>query len=74
MVKTDRITASTPLGFRRRLGVRPGQTTPDGKITVEFAECLGLCDFAPAALVDDGRVFGPLDDQGVDAMIDELNH
>jgi len=56
----------------RRLGVRPGETTADGKLTVEFAECLGLCDFAPAALVDDGRVFGPLDEAGAGAMVDEL--
>src|SRR5271167_3935122 len=32
-----------------RLGVEPGQTTPGGELTVEFAECLGICDFAPAA-------------------------
>ena len=44
----------------KKLGVRSGQTTPDGKLTVEFAECLGICDFAPAALADDGRIFGPL--------------
>jgi NADH-quinone oxidoreductase subunit E len=31
-------------------GVRPGQTTADGKLTVEFAECLGACDFAPCML------------------------
>jgi NADH-quinone oxidoreductase subunit E len=55
-----------------RLGIEPGQTTPDGKLTVEFAECLGICDFAPAALADDGRVFGPLDEEKVDAMIEEL--
>ncbi len=55
-----------------RLGIEPGQTTPDGKLTVEFAECLGICDFAPAALADDGRVFGPLDEEKVDAMIQEL--
>ena len=45
---------------------------PDGKLTVEFAECLGICDFAPAALADDGRVFGPLEEETVDAMIEEL--
>jgi NADH-quinone oxidoreductase subunit E len=56
----------------RRLGVSSGQTTADGKLTVEFAECLGLCDFAPAALADDGRVFGPLDEPKVDEMIKEL--
>ena len=45
----------------QRLGIEPGETTADGKLTVEFAECLGICDFAPAALADDGRVYGPLD-------------
>jgi NADH-quinone oxidoreductase subunit E len=55
-----------------RLGIEPGQTTPDGKLTVEFAECLGICDFAPAALADDGRVYGPLSEGSVDAMLDEL--
>ncbi len=52
--------------------IEPGETTADGKLTVEFAECLGICDFAPAALADDGRVFGPLDEESVDAMLDEL--
>jgi NADH-quinone oxidoreductase subunit E len=55
-----------------RLGIGAGGTTPDGKLTVEFAECLGICDFAPAALADDGRTFGPLDEAKVDAMVDEL--
>ena len=57
----------------RKLGVRNGQTTADGKVHVEFAECLGICDFAPAALADDGRIFGPLNQPGkVDAMIAEV--
>jgi NADH-quinone oxidoreductase subunit E len=56
----------------QKLGIEPGQTTPDGKLTVEFAECLGICDFAPAALADDGRVFGPLTSDKVDAMLDDL--
>jgi NADH-quinone oxidoreductase subunit E len=37
----------------RRFGVKPGQTTPDGKITLEFAECLGVCEGAPCMLVDE---------------------
>jgi len=56
----------------KRLGVEPGQTTPDGKFTVEFAECLGICDYAPAGLADDGRIYGPLDQHGVDRMLDDL--
>ncbi len=34
-------------------GIQPGQTTPDGSVTVEASPCLGLCDQAPAALVND---------------------
>ena len=55
-----------------RLAIEPGETTADGKLTVEFAECLGICDFAPAALADDGRVYGPLTEASVDAMLEEL--
>jgi len=36
-----------------RLGIGPGETTADGKITLEFAECLGVCEGAPCVLVDD---------------------
>ncbi|RPI81119.1 MAG: NAD(P)H-dependent oxidoreductase subunit E [Planctomycetaceae bacterium] len=36
-----------------KLGVAPGETTSDGKITLEFGECLGLCDFAPAMLANE---------------------
>ena len=39
-----------------KLGVHCGQTTPDGKITLEFAECIGACDGAPACLRDDVHV------------------
>lgn len=34
-------------------GIHPGQTTPDGKLTVEAAECLGACDFAPCLLANE---------------------
>jgi NADH-quinone oxidoreductase subunit E len=34
-------------------GVQPGGTTPDGRMTVEFAECLGACEGAPCVLIND---------------------
>jgi NADH-quinone oxidoreductase subunit E len=37
----------------QRLNVKPGGTTADGKISLEFAECLGACEGAPAIMVDD---------------------
>jgi NADH-quinone oxidoreductase subunit E len=56
----------------QHLGVHAGETSADGKITLDFAECLGICDFAPAALADDGRVFGPLSEESTAAMLEEL--
>ena len=37
----------------QRHHVKPGETTADGKITIEFAECLGACEGAPCILVND---------------------
>jgi NADH-quinone oxidoreductase subunit E len=55
----------------QKLNVRPGQTSADGKITVEFAECIGVCEGAPAVLIDDaGRADVTADK--VDALLDEL--
>jgi NADH-quinone oxidoreductase subunit F len=34
-------------------GIEPGQTTADGSLTIEASPCLGLCEQAPAALVND---------------------
>ncbi len=36
-----------------KYGVLPGQTTADGRMTLEFAECLGACEGAPCLLVND---------------------
>jgi NADH:ubiquinone oxidoreductase subunit E len=41
------------------LGVDVGQTTPDGKITVEICRCVGACSQAPVIVIDEdviGRV------------------
>ena len=36
-----------------KYGIAPGETTPDGKLTIELAECLGACDGAPCILLED---------------------
>lgn len=54
-----------------KLKVHPGGTSADGKITVEFAECIGVCEGAPAVMIDDvGR--GDVTPDKVDALIAEL--
>jgi NADH-quinone oxidoreductase subunit E len=35
------------------LGLKPGQTTPDGRFTLLPVVCLGACDHAPVLMVDD---------------------
>ncbi len=39
-------------GLKKDLGVGPGQTTPDGQISVLTARCLGSCGLAPAVVYD----------------------
>src|SRR5581483_7708427 len=38
--------------LERELGVTPGQTTQDGKVSVLTARCLGSCGLAPAVVYD----------------------
>ena len=38
--------------FEDRLGIGAGETTPDGRFTLETAECLATCDGAPAIQVN----------------------
>ena len=37
----------------KKLGVKPGETTPDGEFTLIEVECLGACDRAPVVMVND---------------------
>jgi NADH-quinone oxidoreductase subunit E len=36
----------------RLLGVKPGQTTEDGRFTLETVACIGACGLAPAVIVN----------------------
>ena len=53
-----------------RLGVAMGETTPDGRVSLEPVYCLGLCATAPSAMLD-GRVIGRLDEQRLDVLLTE---
>src|SRR5689334_7049783 len=39
--------------LKTRLGIAPGETTDDGRITFQAVECLCACEAAPMAQVDD---------------------
>ena len=40
----------------KTLGILPGETTRDGRFTLEYCQCLGVCDEAPAIMVNE-RVY-----------------
>jgi NADH-quinone oxidoreductase E subunit len=54
-----------------RLGVRKGETTADGRFTLEPVECLAACGMAPVMQVD-GRFIENVTNETADAMIDYL--
>ena len=37
----------------KELGIKPGETTADGRFSFQLANCIGLCDGAPAMLIND---------------------
>lgn len=50
------------------VGVAIGNTTADGRMSLEGVYCLGLCACAPSAMLD-GRVVGRLDERKLDALL-----
>lgn len=55
----------------KRLGIKAGETTPDGQITLQTAECLASCGTAPALTVND-EFHENLTLEKVDALLDRL--
>jgi NADH-quinone oxidoreductase E subunit len=40
-------------GVRKAIGIKPGETTADGRFSFELTNCIGACDRAPAMMVND---------------------
>jgi NADH-quinone oxidoreductase subunit E len=58
--------------LRNRLGIEPHETTKDGQFTLLTMECLGSCDTAPCALVNNRR-HDNLTIEGIDQIVDDLS-
>lgn len=56
-----------------RLKIKPGETTPDGKFSIEETRCVGACGLAPVFTVN-GEVYGKATVQKLDQILDELNN
>ena len=57
--------------FEQELGIKTGQTTKDGMFSLEHAACIGMCDQAPAALIND-EVYTYLSTDKVKEIIRDL--
>jgi NADH-quinone oxidoreductase subunit E len=56
---------------RERLGVAPGETTPDGRVTFSTVECLGSCGTAPVVVVN-GTYHENMSPEKVDRLLEGL--
>lgn len=51
-----------------RLGIKCGETSADGRVTLEPIYCLGLCATAPSAMLD-GKIVGRLSEAKLDKLL-----
>lgn len=56
--------------FKRRLNIKVGETTPDGKFSISCLRCVGACGLAPVVTVGE-KVFGRVSPDGVADILKE---
>lgn len=57
--------------IEERLKVKDGETTEDGRFTLESVNCIGACARAPAMMID-GEVFGELTKEKIDGILEQF--
>jgi NADH:ubiquinone oxidoreductase subunit E len=50
------------------LGIKMGGTTPDGKYSLDYANCMGMCDQGPSMMVNDDLYAGLTPSKAVDIV------
>ncbi len=55
----------------QKAGIRPGETTANGRLTLEFGECLGACEHAPCMLAGE-TLHTSLTTEEADAFLEDL--
>ena len=58
--------------LEQRLGIKMGETTPDGLFTLQQSECLGACADSPVLLVNDGTMVSFMSNDKLDQLIEGL--
>ena len=62
--------SATLAAIEHKYGIRPGDTTDDGKLSLLTARCIGSCGLAPAGVFD-GEVVGKINSEDALARIGE---
>ncbi|NLJ77411.1 MAG: NAD(P)H-dependent oxidoreductase subunit E [Peptococcaceae bacterium] len=57
--------------LRDLLDLRPGQTTPDSRFTLEIVRCIGACGLAPAMIIDGKDVHGRLEPELIPELLEQ---
>jgi len=55
--------------IHEQLGIHPGDTTEDNRVSLLSARCLGACSMAPVILVD-GSIEGRITPPAIDVLLD----
>lgn len=63
--------AAVAKAIERELGIKFGETTRDNKFTLEFANCVGMCDQGPAMIINE-RVYSKLTPEKAVQILNEL--
>ncbi|TDR78409.1 NADH-quinone oxidoreductase subunit NuoE [Paludibacterium purpuratum] len=58
--------------LQRKLGIKFGETTPDGKFTLMEGECMGACGDAPVMLVNNHKMCSKMSPDAIDKKLAEL--
>ena len=57
--------------LKQRLKIEEGETTPDGKFSIDSTRCVGTCGIAPVFTVN-GEVYGRATVKKLDEVLDKL--
>lgn len=58
--------------FEKKLNIKVGETTSDGKFTIQVLRCVGACGLAPVVTINE-KVYGHFTKDMVDTVLQEFN-
>ena len=57
--------------IKRVLGIDVGETTPDGKFSLDCLRCVGACGLAPVMMIGE-KVYGRMEPQDIRKVLEEF--